>query len=141
MGKVICLKDANREIVGQAVELLFRNFPRLDSICEMYHGSNIPTERLFAYIVDKDVLGSLKRGYDSDWEVVSVNTLAIREDFRGQGIGTKLLAGFEQSLIETGIKKVGVQPRVKENVINFYQKNGYHLVRDYCPMWMEKNLA
>jgi GNAT superfamily N-acetyltransferase len=141
MKKIICLKDAKEELIGQAVDLFFRNFPRLPSTQEMYFDGIVPKERLFAYTDGKTVFGALKRGYDFDWNVVSIDLLVAKEDHRRLGVGTKLLSGFEAYLREQGIPKVGLKPRAEEMVVDFYSKNGYHMVRARHPVWMEKNLS
>jgi len=56
-----------------------------------------------------------------------IRYMAVREGFRGQGIGKKILKKLENKLKEKGVKKVILNAR--ENALKFYEKAGYKIIK------------
>lgn len=59
---------------------------------------------------------------------------AVRSDYQGRGIGTKILKKAENYLKENGFKiiRLNVQLENEEKLIPWYEKNGYGIVQKYC---------
>ncbi len=70
------------------------------------------------------VVGSILAGYDGHrgW----LYALAVLESYRGNDIGTKLVAEAERRLAALGCQKVNLQVRATNaGVIKFYERLGY----------------
>lgn len=63
--------------------------------------------------------------YDLFYDRIEIEYIAVHEDYRNDGIGTKLIKSIE----ENNIKNISLEV-CEENLIaiNFYKKNGYKVV-------------
>lgn len=86
---------------------------------------------------DRKVIGSIfqtDRLYPYFWRLV------VREDYRGKGIGERLLNAVEQQLKEEGHKEIGIfVDETHEEVKNWYIKRGFELTGLYRAMWKPIN--
>jgi predicted GNAT family N-acyltransferase len=57
-----------------------------------------------------------------------IRSMAVAEQFRGKGLGTKVLKFIEEKAIEKKISKIILDAR--DNAVNFYLKNGYDIEGD-----------
>ena len=97
-----------------------RNDPALSIRKKMEAGGDL---FLVADVVGA-VVGTVMGGYDGHrgW----VYSLAVREQYRRQGIGRALLRHLEAALAERGCLKVNLQVRTDNAiVVGFYQALGY----------------
>ncbi len=140
MSKTILLSNADKAIYGEAVDLFYRNFTEHPEIRAMYFDNIVPVERILVMVRNKQVLGALKRGYNHNRGVVTIDFLAISEPHRCEGLGKRLVSSFEDLLREKGIEKVGLRSRQGVEVLDFYKKQGYQEVEGYVSYWMEKQL-
>ncbi|WP_419786406.1 GNAT family acetyltransferase [Pseudodesulfovibrio sp.] len=86
----------------------------------------------FVAIVEGAVAGTVMAGYDGHrgW----IYTLAVRSDFRRNGIGTALLRHTENRLQKLGCDKINLQVVGGNDVaLEFYEANDY-LVEDRVSM-------
>jgi ribosomal protein S18 acetylase RimI-like enzyme len=73
-----------------------------------------------------EVVGTAMGGYDGHrgW----VYYVAVSPRHRRQGIGTALMQGIEQGLLDMGCPKLNLQVRASnEDVVAFYRKLGYEI--------------
>lgn len=63
--------------------------------------------------------------YDLFYDRIEIEYIVVHEDYRNEGIGTKLIKVIE----DNGIKNISLEVS-EENLtaINFYKKNGYSVV-------------
>lgn len=74
--------------------------------------------------IDGQVVATVMGGYDGHrgW----INYLAVDPDFRGRGLGEKMVREIELKLVAAGCPKVNLQVRSdNQSVIAFYEKIGY----------------
>ena len=65
--------------------------------------------------------------YNSEQEG-QIRSMAVKEEFRGKGIGTLILNFLEKNANEKNIAKIILDAR--DNAVNFYLKNGYTIEGD-----------
>ncbi len=63
-----------------------------------------------------------------DKETVKMRQVAIDDDYKASGIGTKMIAFAEKHCRENNIKKITLNAR--ETAVAFYKKNNYKIVSD-----------
>ncbi len=61
---------------------------------------------------------------DTYWGWLYISILWVREDLRGQGVGSRLLAGAERIAFERGCRNAHLETHDFQ-ALNFYQKHGY----------------
>jgi len=79
---------------------------------------------LFVACIDGAVVGTVMAGHDGNrgW----LHRVAVRQDFRGRGIGRRLIAHAESYLIGLGVPKINLQIRdTNADVQGFYERLGY----------------
>jgi len=74
---------------------------------------------------DTVVIGLLRYGYFWD-SIPYMNMLTVLEDYRGQGIGTQLIAYWENLLHDRGFTEVLTSTMANERSQFLYRKLGYH---------------
>jgi ribosomal protein S18 acetylase RimI-like enzyme len=78
----------------------------------------------FVALADAAVIGSVMAGYDGHrgW----VYSMAVHPDWRGRGLGSRLLAAAEEALLGRGCVKINLQVLPGNgNAQAFYEANGY----------------
>jgi len=65
--------------------------------------------------------------YNSETEG-QIRSMGVAEDLRGKGLGTQVLKFLEEMAREKKIKRLTLDAR--DNAVNFYKKNGYHVEGD-----------
>ncbi|MEW6438950.1 MAG: GNAT family N-acetyltransferase [Pseudomonadota bacterium] len=117
----------------------------LNSFNELHNGPN-PTKPL--WVICRDDQGNISGGLKGltiwDWFVISM--LWVREENRGQGIGSRLLAEAEEAARKRGCTKFQLVTMTFQ-APEFYKRFGYNeigRVADYPPghsyIWMTKSL-
>ena len=74
--------------------------------------------------LDERLAGWLRYGYFWD-SIPFMNMLHVREDLRGQGIGTQLVTFWEQAMHEQGADSVLTSTLANERGQELYRKLGY----------------
>ena len=66
------------------------------------------------------------------WEgpVILIEDLAVKEDFKKQGIGKKLIEKVEEYAKEIKAKAVSLATHKKSSAVKFYTKQGYKIEKD-----------
>jgi ribosomal protein S18 acetylase RimI-like enzyme len=86
----------------------------------------IQRELFFVAIIDKAIIGTAMAGYDGHrgW----VYYVAVKPEYRRQGIGEALMKRVEQGLKQIGCPKLNLQVRADNDaVVAFYEKLGYKI--------------
>ena len=112
--------------------MIFDTAPTSDDIdsvnseLEKYTNSFLKDDYEKFSIVVKNEAGSVIAGITgfTVWERAGVNTLWVAEGYRGNGIGTKLLAQVEKIASERGSKQIETDSMSFQGV-GFFEKNGY----------------
>ncbi|MFN5323573.1 MAG: citrulline utilization hydrolase CtlX [Bacteroidota bacterium] len=80
-----------------------------------------------------------------DDNTAQIRYMAVHEQYRGKGIGLKLLRAAEQLASQKGLKRIFLQSR--ENAVPFYEQAGYTVIEPTFLLWneiqhygMERNL-
>ncbi len=80
----------------------------------------------FVAINSQTIIGTIMAGYDGHrgW----IYSLAVLDEYRKKGIGTKLLKYAEKQLIKLGCVKINLQIlKSNETTMQFYLQNGYRV--------------
>ncbi|AFH50569.1 Histone acetyltransferase HPA2-like protein [Ignavibacterium album JCM 16511] len=77
-------------------------------------------------VEESKVVGCGRVHFNSD-EEAQIRYMAVENHWQGKGIGNMILAELEKKIIEKGAKKIILHAR--ENVVKFYQNNGYQVVK------------
>ncbi len=105
-----------------------RNHPETD----MERKLAVQRELFLVAVLGLEIVGTAMAGYDGHrgW----VYYVAVSAAHRGRGIGTALMRGVEERLLELGCPKLNLQVRASnEGVVAFYEKLGY-FVQDLTSM-------
>ncbi|MFA7381564.1 MAG: GNAT family N-acetyltransferase [Bacteroidia bacterium] len=57
-----------------------------------------------------------------------IRYMAVNPNMQGKGLGKKVLLALEAKAVELGMKSIVLNAR--ENAVNFYLQNGYHITGD-----------
>jgi len=77
--------------------------------------------------VENEKIIGCGRAHFNNNEEAQIRYMAVEKDWQGKGIGKKILDELENKVIEKGAKKIILHAR--ENVVNFYMRNGYKVVK------------
>ncbi len=77
--------------------------------------------------VENEKIIGCGRAHFNNNEEAQIRYMAVEKDWQGKGIGKKILDELENKVIEKGAKKIILHAR--ENVVNFYKRNGYKVVK------------
>lgn len=80
---------------------------------------------IIAVEADK-IVGCGRAHFNTDDEA-QIRYMAIENEWQGKGVGKLILDELERRVIEKGAKKIILQAR--ENVVKFYEKAGYKIVK------------
>lgn len=73
------------------------------------------------------IIGCGRAHFNSDTEA-QIRYMAVETEYQNKGVGKAILLELENKVIEKGAKKIVLNAR--ENVIKFYQKNGFKVVKE-----------
>ncbi|MBQ7875217.1 MAG: GNAT family N-acetyltransferase [Oscillospiraceae bacterium] len=79
------------------------------------------------------ILGESEQYFDG--VIFNVKEFCVRNDLRGKGIGTELLAEFERRLKGMGIRETVLMTNLEDE--DFYKKRGFHRSRGVIYMGKE----
>ena len=89
-------------------------------IKEVVNNDN-PFSKEIQYIEDNNVLGELK--YSLIYERMEVDNILVKEEYRGRGIGTKLMSYLVSEAIHYKVINITLEVRVSNiSAINLYKK-------------------
>ena len=95
-------------------------------IKEVVNNDN-PFSKEIQYIEDNNVLGKLK--YSLIYERMEVDNILVKEEYRGRGIGTKLMSYLVSEAIHYKVINITLEVRVSNiRAINLYKKFGFREV-------------
>ena len=79
------------------------------------------------------ILGEEEQYFDG--VIFNIKEFCVRNDLRGKGIGTELLAEFERNLKGMGIRETVLMTNLEDE--DFYKKRGFHRSRGVIYMGKE----
>ena len=86
-----------------------------------------PFARKIEYVIDNDVIGYLD--YSLIYDRMEIDNFNVLEDYRNQGIGTKLMAHLISIAIEYRVVNITLEVRCSNVVaINLYKRFGFREV-------------
>ena len=86
-----------------------------------------PFARKIEYVIDNKVIGYLD--YSLIYDRMEIDNFNVLEDYRNQGIGTKLMAHLISIAIEYRVINITLEVRISNDVaINLYKKFGFREV-------------
>ena len=96
-------------------------------IREVDMANNNPFARRIEYIINNNVIGYLD--FSLIYDRIEIDNLLVNEDYRKQGIGTKLMAYLISLAINYMVINITLEVRVSnEKAINLYKKFGFREV-------------
>ena len=110
--------DPYAENLGDWIDRAFDAFAEQHGVMCRYTPFALAAKR------DRAVVGVIK-GH-SFYREAHISELIVAEGFRGQGIGTRLLAAAEALFKDTGLDNINLTT-YRFQAPEFYQKNGYRL--------------
>ena len=108
--------------------------------------SSNPFVRRIEYFILEDSVGFLE--YSLIYDRIEIDNILVNDEYRNQGIGTKLMAYLISLAIEYRVDNITLEVRVSNEVArNLYKKFGFHEVAirkyyygDEDGILMEKNV-
>ena len=105
-----------------------------------------PFRRRVEYFIDQNSVAYLE--YSLIYDRMEIDNIMVMEEYRGIGIGTKLMAHLISLAIEYHVDNITLEVRVSNEVArNMYKKFGFHEVAirkyyygDEDGILMEKNI-
>lgn len=76
--------------------------------------------------IDGDKIFGCGRAHFNSEDEAQIRYMAVENEWQGKGVGKLILYELEKRVIEKGAKKIILHAR--ENVVKFYEKNGYKIV-------------
>jgi len=88
---------------------------------------NNPFARKIEYVIDSKVVGYLD--YSLIYDRMEIDNFNVLEEYRNQGIGTKLMAHLISLAINYRVVNITLEVRMSNNIaINLYKKFGFREV-------------
>ena len=105
-----------------------------------------PFRRRIEYFIDSESVGYLE--YSLIYDRMEIDNITVKEEYRGNGIGTKLMAHLISLAIEYRVDNITLEVRVSNEIAKkLYKKFGFHEVAirkyyygDEDGILMEKNV-
>lgn len=115
-------------------------------IIEVDITSTNPFSRRVEYIIDNKTIGYLE--YSLIYDRIEIDNIKVEEEYRNQGIGTKLMAYLVGMAIDLRVINITLEVRVSNEIArNLYKKFGFREVAlrkyyygDEDGILMEKNV-
>ena len=108
--------------------------------------SSNPFSRRFEYFIDEKSVGYME--YSLIYDRMEIDNISVIEEYRGNGIGTKLMAHLVSLAIEHRVENITLEVRISNEIArNLYKKFGFREVAlrkyyygDEDGILMEKNV-
>jgi N-acetylglutamate synthase-like GNAT family acetyltransferase len=96
--------------------------------------------KAFVAVIDNKIIGVIIFKTEQWWNgrVLLIEDLAVKDEFKNQGIGKQLLAKIENYAKRNKIKTITFSTNRKSSSIKFYKKQGYKVMANRISM--EKKL-
>ena len=125
-------KDYNRQLLGKSYCFLTReDVPRLACAFSLAN-SSVRVDRLSNKKRNKINRGIPNAKRRSQYPAVLIGQLAVMDDFRGLDLGTKVMDFIKSWFIDphnkTGCRYIIVDAVNQENVLKFYEDNGFKFI-------------
>jgi ribosomal-protein-alanine N-acetyltransferase len=89
--------------------------------------STNPFGRRIEYFIDEESVGYLE--YSLIYDRMEIDNIKVLEEYRGQGIGTKLMAYLVSLAIDYKVDNITLEVRVSNDIArNLYKKFGFREV-------------
>ena len=86
--------------------------------------SSNPFKRRFEYFIEDESIGYLE--YSLIYDRIEIDNVMVSEEYRGQGIGTKLMAYLVSLAIQLMVDNITLEVRVSNEIArNLYKKFGF----------------
>ena len=96
-------------------------------IREVDNSRGNPFARKIEYVIEDDVIGYLD--YSLIYDRIEIDNFMVMDEYRNQGIGTKLMSYLIYLAIELRVVNITLEVRVSNNIaINLYKKFGFREV-------------
>lgn len=92
-------------------------------------------EAIHIVVIDKDKIVGCGRAHFNTEDEAQIRYMAVENHWQGKGIGKLILDELEKRVLGKGAKKIILHAR--ENVVRFYQKSGYKVVRQSHTLFNE----
>ncbi len=132
-------KNQEKEFL-EVREIFEQEFSGQPIIREMYFNPKIYIEQTFAYRESGEIVGGLTKSHLPQNNALSLDFLAVREDWRGRGIGRALVTDLEKFAKNSGISQIRLKPRTTYETVMFYKNQGYDFNASTDNKWMVKEL-
>ena len=90
--------------------------------------------KLIACDKNGDVIGTGRARFNSPTEA-EIKSMAVEENYRGKGIGSKIISELERRVKKNSAKKIVINSR--ESAVDFYKKHGYKVIVDSYNLYGE----
>lgn len=77
--------------------------------------------------VENDKIVGCGRAHFNSDEEAQIRYMAVENEWQGKGVGKLILDELEKRVVEKSAKKIILHAR--ENVVKFYEKNGYKVIK------------
>ena len=78
--------------------------------------------------IDGDKIVGCGRAHFNTEDEAQIRYMAVENEWQGKGVGKLILDELERRVLEKGAKKIVLHAR--ENVVRFYEKNGYNIIKE-----------
>ena len=96
-------------------------------IKEVIKNEASPFAKNIEYIEEDTVLGTLK--YSLIYDRIEIDNIEVKEEYRGKGIGTKMMSYLVSLAIENRVENITLEVRVSNTIArNLYKKFGFREV-------------
>lgn len=91
---------------------------------------------IYVAVVKKEIVGVVVFKKEQFWEgpVLIIEDLAVKEEFKKQGIGKKLMDYIKAYSKKRKIKSISFSTHKKSDAVKFYQRYGYKLDKNRISM-------
>ena len=133
------IKEADRKDVKEIAELMLEEFRKPPfnekvSINAVWKSLNFYFKigRVYISIVKEKIVGVLVLKIEQYWEgpVIIIEDLAVKKQFKKQGIGKMLMHYVESYAKKNKLKRILFHTHKKSPAVKFYQKIGYKSRKD-----------
>jgi ribosomal protein S18 acetylase RimI-like enzyme len=85
------------------------------------------------------IMGVLVFKIEQYWEgkVIIIEDLAVKEEFKGRGVGKNLIEKLEKYSKENNIKRILLSTHIRTPALSFYKKIGFKITKDRISMSKE----
>jgi N-acetylglutamate synthase-like GNAT family acetyltransferase len=96
---------------------------------------NLEDKAIHIVAVENNKIIGCGRAHFNNAQEAQIRYMAVEHQWQGKGVGKAILCELEKRVIEKGAKKIILHAR--ENVVAFYQKNGYSVIHQSHTLFNE----